>query len=1050
MNWQRQGSRIGALAGMVLFGAVYLAMVAPGAYPGRSAQLISEQTGLAPVLSPSSPLWRGLARGLRGLPVGDLALRLNLLSVLCGVLVVGLLYRLMYDVMLLLPDSGTAEPERRTRAAAHLAAAGAVLFLGFSVPFWQVATRAHVAALDLLVLLGAAVLLLRGWQRERYGLVVLSVALFSVGTVGFATMLAFLPLYLAGLAYVLWANEQARFQHLAGLAGAVLCGPVVLLLAAWAFYGSDGYHLREYTSYGQIVWHAARDLYQLLLRGLPRTGWLIILFVSIVPWLVTLAVGRRGMNDERDRGSAILHVILTVMAVSVLLNSRFAPWGMLGAVRFLVTPYLLMAMVYGYLMAYWFLLPGRWWPTDSDSRIHPRVAVGTVLAVPLIGLLLWAPLRNVEETDTRPARLVRQFAEAVVDGLAGRTWLITDGSLDTHIQLAAYERGIALNVIAAMPQASSLYRRHTASLFDDPQLRNLAAVGVLPLLREWMRRDADIDAKLAVMTMPELWLAGGYEAVPAGTVYLGVPRGELTERLPAEIPGPYAALWDRVEPVAARLDSLPENVRRLATLFVRHTGRLANNLGVALEDAGRDADAAEAYRRARRIDPDNISALLNLAVMVEQGRLADPDVAIAAALAALEDTMDRRFEIWSLGHYFGIVRLPQAFADMGWRWALSGRSELAVARLEQALAMADADRSPMEHMLARLKLAQGETAAGAELLETLVRRHPDEPGLLLQLARERARGRDFAAATELAVRAGEAGAPALALALVEAFIALMRGDAPAVRERLRDPMRRYPESVEIWVLLCEAALLEHDTVRFEDALKRLEAVEGARGYHRSLLLGRRALVDRDFDAARGHFETALSHRPQSVFLLETLLQLSVLLRRRVAAQGYVERLLMLNQRHPFALHMLGTLQVAADNAQAAEASLRASLAERETPAVLNDLAWVLAKQGKYDEAEALSRRSLEQLPNHYAFHDTLGTILLRTGRYAEAATAFERSLSLAQHNPGIIVRMAECQFRLGNRERAEALIDPLVARMDMLDAASREALLELRAMMMRR
>ena len=47
--------------------------------------------------------------------------------------------------------------------------------------------------------------------------------------------------------------------------------------------------------------------------------------------------------------------------VAVLLNVKFAPWTMLGFDRLLVTPYVLVATLLGYLVAYWFLIPAVWW-----------------------------------------------------------------------------------------------------------------------------------------------------------------------------------------------------------------------------------------------------------------------------------------------------------------------------------------------------------------------------------------------------------------------------------------------------------------------------------------------------------------------------------------------------------------------------------------------------------------------------------------------------------------------------------------------------------------
>ncbi len=1036
---------LGTVLGLAALG-IYGSTVPQGAYPGGSAELIVQQTGLVPVISPRFPLWRAAAWLLKFIPAGDLPLRLNLFSALCGVLVVWLLHATMVRAIHVVLEDSSARAGRAfvAKQAAGVAAAVALMV---SVPFWCVSNRAHTGAFDLLLLVACAWLLLRYHERGRLRDALALVLLFGAGLAELATMIVFAPLLAVALVYCLWSHESLRPGPIAGLTVAFLAAASsVYLLAAWAFHGSPGYALRDYSGFLEIVWHMWREQYGLITSSLPREGWLIILFVSVVPWLACLVVARRGINDERDYGSAILHVVLTALALGVLLNSRFSPWAILGGDRLLVTPYLLTSMLYGYLTAYWFLLPTRW-IAESDRRGAEflRRCLGPALAIPLLGVLVWTGIRNAPEANARRGGLVDAYASRVVDALRGRTWLVTDGVIDNHILLAAYERDVPLRLISASPYVNSVYLKYVGTLFDDPQLKNLAALGTLPLLAEWMSRDPDIAGKLAVLDLPDLWVSAGYSAIPSGLVYFGGAPGAT---VPGDIVAQQADVWAYMSAMSDRRDTLPADVRRLVDEFYRHTGVLANNLGVALESESRHAEAEACYRQARRLSPDNVSALLNLAVMVREKRIADDGGAIQQAMDRLAEESKGRYRIWSLSRYYGYVRVPEAFADLGWTWAQSGRPELAQARMAQALSLAGADnRAGLQRMMAGVLLLQGDADESAEILEKLVAENPKDVRSLLGLARVELRRGGLDVSENLLRRAEEAGADANALVYDRARLAMARGKTDEAREALTALIRQRSEDPELWALLAEVALLAHDFGRAGDHLGRLEQLEGPRGFRGAVLRGRMALMQSDLERARHEFEAAAQIRPNDVPLMDMLLRICVALRQQGAVWHYAREILKRDRNHAFALNMLGLLRVGEGRLDLAEAALRRSLEIRRTPAILNDLAWTLCLLKQYEEAERLIRECLAQNAANYAYQDTLGTILMRVGRHAEAAEAFEKALALYQRDLQVHVKMAECQAVLGNRDRARSLLDALAPFAGALSEEDRESIVKVRRLL---
>jgi len=740
--------------------ALYVGTLAHGAYPGASAQLAVERTGLVPIVLPRHPLWSACVWVVEKIPVGNFALRLNLFSAVCGALAVLLLYRTVAVAVWFLIDESTVS-DRRAILAGRLAGVAAAGFLMLSIPFWVVANRAHTGAFDLLLLIGCAHLLLRYFETGRFRDVLLLVLLYSVGLAEFATLIVFAPLLAFTLVYCLWLHETLRPGPIAVLTVVFLAGVSTYFLAAWSFYGSFGYTLREYNGFFDIVWQMWRAQYALITSSLPREGWLIILFVAVVPWLAALWVARRGMNDERDRGSAILHIVLTALALAMLFNSRFSPWAILGSRRLLVTPYLLSASLYGYLVAYWFLLPSRWLVETGRPVVEfVRRWGGVVTSLPLLGVLAWAGVRNLPEANARRGGIVDAYAGRVVESLAGRTWLVTDGVLDDHLLLAAYERGIPLRLINASPFANSVYLKYVAGMFDDPQLKNLASLGTLPLLTEWMSTDPEIADKLAVLDAPDLWGNAGFVAVPSGLVYCG---HSAAAPLPSDVAARQRDLWAYMEGMRDLGGELPTDLRRYVDEFLRHAGVLANNLGVAIESKARDGEAETCYRWARRIAPDNVSALLNLAVMVQQGRAKDADESIRREMERLAEESKGRYRIWSLSKFYGYVRMPEAFAGLGWAWAQSGQPALARVRMKQALALAgDENRAGLQRMMAGVLLMQGEADQSTAILERLVAENPKDVRSLLGLARAELRRGAFDVAEALLLQAEQAGAGAIA------------------------------------------------------------------------------------------------------------------------------------------------------------------------------------------------------------------------------------------------------------------------------------------------
>jgi tetratricopeptide (TPR) repeat protein len=154
--------RTAAYGLFLLASALYIWGLAPTIYWRDSAEFIAAVHVLGTTHPAGSPTYTLLAKLLTFLPIGSIALRLNLFSALCGAFAVSLLFSVLYDLL--------AESPRRVRLCAALSGA---LFLLVSESFWRFSEVAEVYTLQNSILVGLLALLLkartaRTWDQPRH------------------------------------------------------------------------------------------------------------------------------------------------------------------------------------------------------------------------------------------------------------------------------------------------------------------------------------------------------------------------------------------------------------------------------------------------------------------------------------------------------------------------------------------------------------------------------------------------------------------------------------------------------------------------------------------------------------------------------------------------------------------------------------------------------------------------------------------------------------------------------------------------------------------
>src|SRR5215469_3264015 len=123
--------------------------------------------------------------------------------------------------------------------------------------------------------------------------------------------------------------------------------------------------------------------------------------------------------------------------------------------------------------------------------------------------------------------------------------------------------------------------------------------------------------------------------------------------------------------------------------------------------------------------------------------------------------------------------------------------------------------------------------------------------------------------------------------------------------------------------------------------------------------------------------------------------------------------------------MLGAIYERQKEFDRAEQEFRKVLeANPNNAAVLNYYGYMLADRGvRLDEALPLIQRAVDQDPNNGAYLDSLGWAYFKQGKLAEAEENLQKAVARLAHDPTVLGHLAEVYLKLGQTERAAALME---------------------------
>ena len=1059
--------------------ALYGLTAARYAFPGHSANWIAWAAGADVREVPSRPLLTLLGHAVAGLPWGPLALRLNLLSALAGALVVGWVYRVVWSLIFdsMREESAVTFASRNARFGGFLS----VLAVALSLPFWQASTRFSPEIFDFAWIMVCAHLL-TVYARSQKALWLLAFGVLSgFGAAESPLFIVASPVLMAAAVVIEWKLSWCRVGRLFG-AGFL---SFLVLLGSHLYFARTFVLAQGLPETGveilQAVVSVWREQAAEISRLLPKTYWLPVLGLGVVSALFSFLCALRMLDNRRSWGLLFLGVLLTGSGLLMLFNGPFTPWAVMAPKGVMpAAAHALAGMGLGLLAASWRAMSVLADPQDGDVgpeaseerdgrlrkptrevrklRVFMACRMTGFAAAPVLAALIGvAGVSNGIRLLGEDGSFADRAADAIVDGLKGRPWVVSNGLLDPHLLVRAHERGVAVRLLCPYRATERAYLAWllravagdpTFTESDRLRAQSLISFNLHLFIDDLFSTHEKIGGQAVCLGLPDLWYGAGWIPVPERLFYGGVKS--LSELDAAALLEQHTRFWDAWKGFVESGEGSPcELSYRARAGLRRHLSFVANNLGVTLEDLGKTEEAFQVFGKAKAISPGNISALLNQFELVSRGLHPEKKDAVAGELRRRVENPRERYPLWALSRHYGYVRNYEMFVKMGWTWALSScpSSVLAGLRSSYAIQPDEERRTALTTMMASLYEMRGDFAKSAEEYRTTLARDPKNTFAisgLVRLALQQSVGE-----AQKILQAGEkAGVSPRLLRQDWAAVFLVQGDLPQARLILQEMGDEKSASPMTLAMLAMVMVEQGDVTSVETTvLPRLaKAAEGKSSYFFQVVQGRvwQSKGKEGYRNARLCYQRAAALRPDVQALQDAILMLDVLLGDQKAAEAHALSVLRQRKDHPYASFIVGSIRLEQGQYGDAEAYLARSAAPAEaTLAALNNYAQVLCRIRKLDEAEKVARRAAARSPERYEAWSTLAFVLASKDLLDEASEAQAKARALNKKDVRLQLVDGLIAVRRGSREAAEKAVAALSEAKD-LSVADRKELQNLR------
>ena len=668
--------------------SAYLVFLCPGIFWRDAGELSAAAYGLGVAHPTGFVTWTLLGKLASFLPLGHIAVRINVLSALCGAGVVALSYPLMLSVM------GEDGP------AARAAAAAASLAMAFGSTLWLHSTTAEVYAPNLLAIVVLIRLVGVDWASDRalrMGAVVTGLA------AGLHAVTALVAAAIWGVCFLRrWARPERRIaRDLAWTAGLALAAMAVLaylpLRAStdpWRNWGDpdtwDGFvaHLtgaRIRAAFGgkmggQGAWDINSEY--AMIQLLEQVSWAGLLAVPGALWLAL-------------RRTQLAGLMLIIWSADFIFSFAINPMGMpdrqTGLIATLVT--------FVFISAGGFFLVGR---VVGRYFSVPMTRLLTFVAV--FGLALPATVSGGRIRDVRRLYHPQMVGDMAMDRASPAGLLLVSSddmaSATTYLQGVENRRPDCTTVVRQhvtdLSYLAGLRRWHGAEHLTDPVMHAAEAGGsplaVLQLLIDENKGRRPVYWEIGESRTDRLVAADLRVDLPLARLF-GSPLGDVQGLYVR-----YRILWRRV----AGGQFWPGTA--LSTL-----ARTFSQLGAFYASRGDPEYARQSISEAFMTDRDEVQVLSNYAaLLISEGR---PEQAVPRYL----DVVARR-PAYARGWYnLGVARFQtgdgfggiEAFGIAA-RLGLDGPS---LARAAYYASILEANHGSMARALVLMDSAAGQLPA---------------------------------------------------------------------------------------------------------------------------------------------------------------------------------------------------------------------------------------------------------------------------------------------------------------------------------------------------
>ncbi len=274
-----------------------------------------------------------------------------------------------------------------------------------------------------------------------------------------------------------------------------------------------------------------------------------------------------------------------------------------------------------------------------------------------------------------------------------------------------------------------------------------------------------------------------------------------------------------------------------------------------------------------------------------------------------------------------------------------------------------------------------------------------------------------------------------------AMVALIKNDFAEAKSLIKQAIDLQPDDLQGWSLLAAVEIQRYDASKDEKEKAAIlnelqtkllpEMEKHAEDKFDYFVQTTKAfiLLRQENDKrreARDALAMAVKSRPNATMTQNMMLNLDISLNDPELARAHATEMLRNNRDEPLANYVMGSLALRNEEYSKAEAFMRkAADAEKPVLYALNDMAEILRRLKRFDEAERYARRATQMQPKMYVVWDTLASILLDAGKkFEEAEECCQKAIELGKDENGkdvdVRIYMTLARSQLANKKKAAA------------------------------